>query len=67
MLDHQSPYSWDMLVESQIVINKLADKLDVDKRFLNVNIEFLHAVSIQNKHLAINAINTATKRLDELG
>jgi hypothetical protein len=66
MLDHQTPYSWDTLVESQIVINKLADNLDVDKRFLNVNTEFLHAVSIQNKHLAINAINAATKRLGEL-
>lgn len=66
MLDHQINYSWDELIENQSVITLLANMLDVDKRFLNVNIEFLHSVSIQNKHLAINAINKTLERIEEL-
>lgn len=58
--------TWDEIIEARIVIKDLADALDVSQNYLVYQTDFLKAVTLNNKMLAVKAINETQKRINEM-
>lgn len=63
MIDYK--YTWDYLIERRSIIKELSNKQGVNQDFLKVQIDFLRAVTNNDKTLAIVSINYAINRLKD--
>lgn len=66
LLDERVTYTGDFIIEQRLVIKQFADVLNVSQDYLVYQTDFLKAVTLNNKHLAVSAINKVILILKEL-
>ncbi len=65
-IETNKDHSWDYLIKQRIVIKKLSEILDVDQQYLMFQTNFINAMNLDNKYLAVKTLNKAIDRIKEL-